>query len=185
MYCLKTGCKPHSCSSCFLAITSSKQLTCRARLNHPMLNPIYSATPLLSVASIMLRLGIDRPQESTALDIALIAINFTLTQVRACALLCHEHVTNSKICSAAWLAGSCKSSACKRLPCRKTLHRLLFVQVAVFCVRCWRHHQEARPRDLAVRAAGSALVLDAALWGALHAIILTSLPVDKLVQVGL
>jgi hypothetical protein len=50
-------------------------------------------------------------------------------------------------------------------------------QAAALVVRGWRFHKATMARDLVPRAEGSALVVDAILWAALHVVILTSIPI--------
>ena len=59
---------------------------------------------------------------------------------------------------------------------RTLLLTTLVLQALVFALRCWRYHVETCRRDLVLRATRRELVLDAMIWGLLHAFILSSLP---------
>jgi hypothetical protein len=53
------------------------------------------------------------------------------------------------------------------------------LQAAALVVRGWRFHQATMTRDFVPRAEGSALALDALIWASLHAVILTSIPINS------
>jgi hypothetical protein len=55
-------------------------------------------------------------------------------------------------------------------------HTSTRLQVVVLCARCWKYHQDTRKREVQGRLAGVTLTIDAVIWGALHAVMFTSMP---------
>ena len=80
-------------------------------------------------------------------------------------------------------AACCTRNVTVCLPLRKRAPFKLqhvSVQCGVWATRCWMFHDATAIDDVAERASGVPLVLDALLWGALHALLLTSMPLGVL-----